>query len=141
MAVIALVSRLLQEHGLRYDSMAEDADLDDIEKVYLRSGGAFKVVENSKGEIVGTFALYPMQDSACQLRKMYLSPILRGQGLGLRMLRCAVDDARGLGFKKIVLETANVLKKAIRLYTRFGFKPMDGAPHSKRCDQAYFLDL
>jgi putative acetyltransferase len=53
----------------------------------------------------------------------------------------ALARAKQLGFAKITLETASVLKEAIRLYTSYGFKPCQPDHLSCRCDQAYMLDL
>ena len=50
------------------------------------------------------------------------------------------ETARVLGYKKIYLETAGVLKEAVRLYEKFGFEPT-AEKHTPRCDQAYFLNL
>lgn len=61
--------------------------------------------------------------------------------LGRRVLERAVVHARRPGFQSMVLETISVLKDAIRLYTRFGFMPMQTEHVSARVDQAYILKL
>ncbi len=72
---------------------------------------------------------------------MYLVPQVRGIGLGMHMLEHAIDFARQRGYKKMLIETVSVLKKAIRLYTRAGFEPVKQEAVSPRCDQVYSLDL
>ncbi len=57
------------------------------------------------------------------------------------MLEDALAKAKQLGFARITLETASVLKEAIRLYESYGFKPFQPNHLSCRCDQAYMLDL
>jgi len=57
------------------------------------------------------------------------------------LLEDALAKARQLGFARITLETASVLKEAIRLYESYGFKPYTPDHLSRRCDQAYVLDL
>ena len=57
------------------------------------------------------------------------------------MLNDALDKARELGFSKILLETASVLKEAIQLYKSYGFKEYEPEHLSCRCDQAYMLEL
>jgi len=60
--------------------------------------------------------------------------------LGLKGLKIEAR-AKEIGFRRIVLETASVLKEATALYRRYGFQPYQ-APHlSQRCDGAYVLDL
>ena len=94
-----LIFTVLLEHGLEPDPETTDADLKDIEANYLRRGGVFDVVENA-GALVGTVGLYPLDSATCELRKMYLSPAERGQGLGKYILQRVVARARELGFKR-----------------------------------------
>lgn len=137
----ALVFGALAEHGLRPDPATTDADLKDIEAGYLARGGLFEVVEDEGGKMLGTCGLYPLGDETCELRKMYLLPEARGAGLGKRLLERALEHARRRGFKTVTLETASVLEDAIRLYTRFGFVPVEAAHLAARSDQAYALKL
>jgi putative acetyltransferase len=139
--IFALVSAALEEHGLRPEPDGKDIDLKDIEGNYIRQGGVFEVIEDRLGNLLGTVGLFPMNEETCELRKMYLVPTARGLGLGRHMLERMIAHAREAGFKCITLETASVLKTAIRLYTRAGFVPIKIAHLSARSDQAYVLDL
>lgn len=136
-----LVFSVLREHGLPPQPESTDADLEDIEASYLRRGGLFEVVEDEGGRLLGTIGIYPLQDGACELRKMYFEPELRGRGMGRYLLERTLCNARQLGFRQIRLETVSVLGKAVRLYIRFGFKPFDSGHKSARSDQSYFLNL
>ncbi len=139
--IAALVFGVLAEYGLRPDPAGTDADLEDIEGGYAARGGLFEVVEDGGGKLVGTCGLYPLDAATCELRKMYLLPEARGAGLGKLLLERAVGHARLRGFKTIVLETASVLEDAVRLYTRYGFRPVESEHLAARCDQAYALRL
>ena len=101
----------------------------------------FEVIEDRQGHLLGTYGLYPLDEETCELRKMYFVPQIRGKGLGRRILERAVDHARRLNFKAIVLETNSALKEAIHLYTRFGFVPTRMEHVSARVDQAFILRL
>jgi len=140
-AVEALVHAVLREYGLTPEPGETDADLKDIEAHYTKSGGAFWVVVDAAGSIVGSCGIHRDSAESCELRKMYLRRDARGHGLGRRLLEISLVRARALGFKRVTLGTASVLKDAIRLYERAGFKPIarDGFP--RRCDQAYALEL
>jgi putative acetyltransferase len=138
--VRALVFEVLEEYGLKPDPDGIDADLRDIEARYVAPGGMFDVAED-EGRIVGSVGLCRKADGVCELRKMYLARSARGQGLGKGLLEHALDRARALGFRRVELETAGVLVEAIRLYTRRGFRPVEPAHLSARCDRAFALDL
>ncbi len=139
--IVALVSLVLSEYGLQFDPVSSDADLNDIEKSYLERGGAFELIEDGEGNLIGTVGLYALDKENCKLRKLYFVQRARGLGLGRHALEHIVRRARELGFKKISLETTNVLKEAIRLYTRFGFQPVEQEILSPRCDQVWVLNL
>ncbi len=139
--VALLVSGVLSEFHLPFDLESKDSDLNDLEENYLRSGGVFELLEDRSGKLLGTYGLFRLDNETCELRKMYFVPEIRGLGLGRLALERAVDHARRLGYRKIVLETISVLQDAIRLYARFGFVPIEGAEISARVDQAYMLKL
>ena len=136
-----MVFAVLREFGLAPDPGAIDADLADIDGLYLRRGGAFDVLIDAAGEIVGTVGLFPLGGGRCELRKMYLAAGCRGQGLGKRLLEHALGRARELGFQRVELETADTLSAAGRLYESFGFRVFVPDHMSARCDRAYYLDL
>ena len=139
--VIALVSTVLAEFQLPFDPDSKDADLKDIEGSYLQAGGIFELIEDNEGKLLGTYGLFPLSNNTCELRKMYFLPEIRGLGLGKRVLERAVEHTLRLGFKAIVLETISVLKRAIHLYTRFGFVPTGMDHPNARVDQKYILEL
>lgn len=145
-AALALVTRVLGEYGLRTDADGTDADLADFERHFFSRGGDFVVLLDDSGALAGTCGLYPLDTPAgeprtVELRKMYLAPALRGRGQGRRLLEWALARARELGFRRMTLETAGVLKEAIALYERHGFTRDGGGTHSCRCDLAYSRDL
>jgi putative acetyltransferase len=138
--VQTLVFGVLREYGLAPDLEGTDRDIADIEAHYINRGGVFELIEDARGNLLGTCGLYPMTAETVELRKMYFAKALRGRGMGRKTLARMIEKAREMGFKKIYLETASVLREAVRLYEKFGFLPSD-EKHTPRCDAAYFLDL
>lgn len=139
--VTKLVFDVLAEFGLQGDPETTDADLKDVEANYLRRGGAFEVIEDNNGKLLGSFGLYPLDQKTCELRKMYFLPSLRGSGMGRYALEWSLARARELGFGKMVLATSSKLIAANRLYQQFGFKPAISDQLASRADQFYELDL
>jgi putative acetyltransferase len=139
--ITELVFSVLKEYNLRPDPAVTDADIKDIEQSYFKGGGTFYVLEEKDGSIIGAYGLYPINNQMCELRKMYLHSSYRGKGLGRLLLEDALSKARQIGFKKMTLETASVLKEAISLYKSYGFIEYRPEHLSSRCDQAYILEL
>jgi putative acetyltransferase len=136
-----LVFGVLREFGLEPDSSTTDADLDDIEGGYIQRGGMFEVIEQDGRLLVGSVGIYPLDAQNCELRKMYLAASMRSRGLGKLLLERALNFAREMGFRSVILETASVLKDAIALYERYGFRPVESAHLASRADQAFILYL
>jgi putative acetyltransferase len=145
-AVRALVDEVLHEFGFVLESHTTDADLRDVEASYAARGGAFDVIVDAGGAIVGCAGLYPVDPEPdgsrrAELRKMYLRPAARGHGLGHALLERVLAHARSAGFRVIVLETASKLTDAIALYQRNGFVEYDAGHQASRCDRTFRLEL
>ncbi len=140
-AIVKLVFGVLREFGLEPDPSATDADLQDIEATYLQRGGLFEVIEDPDGNLVGSVGIFPIDENICELRKMYFAPDIRGLGLGSYVLQRAVNQAKELGFNRMMLETSSKLAAANRLYVRFGFQPFTADHLAERADRSYSLDL
>jgi putative acetyltransferase len=137
--VKALIFGILEEYELSSDPESTDRDLDNIEENYTNNKGVFDVVINPEGDIIASTGIYRINDKTCELRKMYLLKEYRGMGIGKFLLDHSIDEARHLGYNKIILETASVLKEAISLYEKYGFRKYKPEHLSSRCDQTYYL--
>lgn len=136
----AVVEQVLREYDLPWDLDGVDGELFEIEKCYWQRGGEFWVIE-SAGKIVGTAAYCPYRgEGAVEIRKMYLLPEVRGQGLGKYLLKELEGAIAAKGFKQIWLETVSVLKEAVQLYESQGYQPSTGI-ETFRCDLIYVKNL
>jgi putative acetyltransferase len=69
-------------------------------------------------EIVACGALRRLDDACAELKRMYVRPRFRGQGLGRAMLLALESHARSLGIERLVLETGVDQPEALALYER-----------------------
>ena len=86
------------------------------------------------GGVVGSVGVHPVDATTFELRKMYLERGCRGRGLGRAMLERGLTEAKVRGARRVVLETARVLREAVALYERRGFRTVPGCPNVCRCD-------
>lgn len=140
-AVQEVVGTVLREYGMELDIADKDRDLAGIPASYTVGGGAFRVLVDGAGRVVGCGGLFPLGGPRAEIRKMYLLPEARGQGLGRALLRQLVDTARGTGLHRLTLETKSVLKEAIALYQAFGFTEIAHPQTTSRCDRTFALVL
>lgn len=78
------------------------------------------------GRLVGMVSLLftistAVGSRAAWLEDMIVHPSQRGRGVGRRLLRHAVGDARALGCRRITLLTDSTNSSAMRFYERAGF--------------------
>ncbi|MBW4517046.1 MAG: GNAT family N-acetyltransferase [Timaviella obliquedivisa GSE-PSE-MK23-08B] len=135
------IQSILVEYGLSNEPVGADQDVLTVEDSYWTKGGEFWVIE-TQGRLVGTAGYYPVArgENAVEIRKMYLSPEVRGQGLGRYLLQ-ALEAAIALqGYTQIWIQTASVLKEAVQLYERNGYEPSTGID-TDRCDRIYVKSL
>ena len=136
-----LIFSVLREYGLKPDPEGTDADLKDLQSSYTNHQGVFRIVADSGGRIFGCGGLLPLGNGDVELRKMYMLPEVRGQGIGKQLLEDLIGISRTQGHKRIVLDTASVLKEAIGLYRKRGFQPYDNPHRVWRCDHSFFLHI
>jgi putative acetyltransferase len=136
-AAAAIIRDALAEYGLSWEPTGADRDVLEVEESYNAVGGEFWVIEQ-QGQLVGTSAYYPVErgEKAVEIRKMYLSPAARGKGLGKYLLQELENAIANRGFHEIWIETASVLKEAVKLYESSGYQPATGV-ETKRCDRVY----
>ena len=136
------IKNALAEYGLGWEPDGADRDVLEVEDYYLTRGGEFWVIE-TEGEIIGTGAYYPYPhrgEKAVEIRKMYLSPIARGQGLGKYLLGELERSIIACGYQEIWIETASVLTAAVKLYEANGYQSATGV-ETLRCDRVYVKTL
>jgi GNAT superfamily N-acetyltransferase len=82
--------------------------------------GAFLVAARA-GQPVGCGAVRRIDAGIGEIKRMYVSPEARGQGVGRAVLSALEQQARALGLGRLVLETGIRQAEAIALYERTGF--------------------
>lgn len=132
-----IIGSVLAEYHLKWEPEGADKDVLEVEKFYQNIGGEFWVIEKQR-KIVGTAAYYPIErgNKAVEIRKMYLLPEIRGQGLGKFLLKELEKRIIECQFQEIWIETATVLQEAIKLYESNGYQLTTGV-ETQRCDRVY----
>lgn len=111
----AELSELYPEPGANHFHL----DAEDI----ARGRGTFLVMYRN-GDPVGCGALRLIDATTAELKRMYVSPPARGQGLGRQLVNALEAEARALGVRRLVLETGIRQAAALALYRATGFEPI-----------------
>ncbi|MEU2913479.1 GNAT family N-acetyltransferase [Streptomyces massasporeus] len=96
---------------------------------HINPGIRFLLAE-ADGRPVGCCAVqpFPSPDTAAELKRMYITPEVRGRGIAARLLAEAERTATALGHPEMRLETAVHQPEAIALYTRAGYTLIPNYP-------------
>jgi GNAT superfamily N-acetyltransferase len=120
------VNRLLSPPHLRdaFEAYIERALVEEMDRIpdYYRErdGGFWVAVKGDK--VVGTFGLERASDDAMELRRMYVDPSARRQGIARLMLQFAENECRRRRVKRLELSTAEIQYAAIALYKNAGYR-------------------
>jgi len=114
------------EKGLGISLCFQDfeAEIASLPGAYAPPGGALILARSAGGNLVGTVALraFDATRGICEMKRLYVAPAGRGQGLGRRLAERAIDEARRLGYRAIRLDTLPVMREAQALYAALGFR-------------------
>jgi putative acetyltransferase len=91
---------------------------------HLASGLGTFVIARADGRAVGCGALRRLDEASAEVKRMYVEPALRGQGIAKEILHHLEATARVMGIRRLVLETGIYQAEAIGLYRRVGFIPL-----------------
>jgi putative acetyltransferase len=140
-AAAAVVRQVLHEHGLAFDPHGLDADILAPGARYNAGGGAFFVAVDGTDRVVGTAGLLRTGPTSGEVRKMFLLPEARGQGVGRALLDAVLGAARARGLERLTLTTRSRYGRAIRLYERAGFRPAGPAAGPRAGDPGIAYEL
>lgn len=87
------------------------------------------VVAYRDGEPAGCGGLRTIDDSHGEIKRMFVTPTHRGTGVSTAVLSRLEDEARSLGWVRLVLETGDAQPEAIRFYEREGYTRIPNFGH------------
>lgn len=131
-----LIKKILEDFGLDIPGTAYfDPQLENLYEFYKQIENGNYWVAEKNGEVVGGIGIAPFHEheKICELQKLYVSPNVRGIGIGQRLVETALQFAAE-HYDQCYLETHHKLVAAAKLYEKVGFTlleaPLPGSEHS-----------
>lgn len=111
---------------VKRDKYKQYNQLDEIKEaivIYVdgKAAGAGAIREYQYGDI----------ENATELKRVFVREEFQGKGLGTRLVHELLDWAQELGYKKVILETGELLAESCHVYRKVGFTKIDNyGPYS-----------
>lgn len=108
----------------------------DVFDLLLLADPSRKQVESYLGEsnvygayidnnLLGVYVLYPVNDGTAEIKNIAVNEDYHNKGIGTQMLYHAMNQAKELGYKEIIIGTGDVGDLQLYLYQKVGFKKYD----------------
>jgi ribosomal protein S18 acetylase RimI-like enzyme len=125
-----------------------DLDFQDFERELKELPGAYAspsgylllAVEDHSGRSIGCVALRKIDAQTCEMKRLYVRPEGRGQGLGRILSLAVIDEAKKIGYHYLRLDTVPGMTQAIALYRSHGFRDIPPYRHNP-IPGAIFMEL
>ncbi len=130
---IAAARKLFQEYtdslGIDLTFQNYEQELEQIETIYQPPSGSLILIKY-KDSFVGCVGLKKLDKPNCEMKRLYLTPKIRGKGLGKILCEKIIEKTKQFGYKRIRLDTLPSMTAARALYRNLGFHPIKPYYHN-----------
>lgn len=140
---LATVRELFLEyaHSLNFslNFQSFDRDISELPGKYAPPDGRLYLAYWDK-QVAGCVALTKLGIGVCELKRLWVKPEFRGKGIGRALAQKLIDDAREIGYYRMMLDTIDTMVEAMTLYESLRFErtkayynnPLPGATHFQK---------
>jgi GNAT superfamily N-acetyltransferase len=115
-----------------------DEELAALPGKYSKEQGGLLYLAEHDGKAAGCVAFYRMDDTTCELKRLFVRPQFHGKGLGRQLMDRAMTDAKDFGYDTMILDTLKRLVSAGKLYGQLGFSEVEPYNINPHPDVAYY---
>lgn len=136
-AAIELFKEYAEGLGIDLSFQHFEAELNTLPSMYGPPTGELWLLQQDDSW-VGCCALRRLDTHTCELKRMYIKADFRGQKLGEHFMDTALQKAQEIGYSSMKLDSLARLTPALRLYQKYGFRPIAPYNYNPEPDVVYF---
>ena len=80
------------------------------------------IVVYKDNRAIGGCAIRRYNDENVELKRVFIHTEYQGQGIGSKLVSLLIEWAMELGYKRMILETGEILVESCAVYSKLGFK-------------------
>ena len=142
---VAHAKALFQEYA---ETRKNDPALDDFHEEIDNLPGKYAapdgnlILAYSDGKAAGCVAVHKLADGVCEMKRLYVSPRLRGRGIGRYLVEAILKQAAMIGYSRLRLDSIPSMRKAQALYESIGFHEISAyRPNPNEGTKYYEIEL
>ena len=139
-ALVDEARRLFEEYAadIRVDLCFQNfaGELASLPGKYASPEGALLLAQDAD-QFAGCVALRKLEDHVCEMKRLYVRPPFRRQGVGRELAVYVIDLGHQLDYRVMRLDTLAWMKPAITLYEQLGFRRIEPYCFNPQSDAVY----
>lgn len=120
--VVAIFREYVASPSVSLDFQDYEAEFAGLPGKYAAPDGRL-LLAWKEGAVVGCAALRRVDAESCEMKRVYVRPTARGEGLGRRLVDSILGEARAAGYSRICLDVLPEFTVAQGIYESLGFRP------------------
>ncbi|OEU65080.1 MAG: hypothetical protein BBJ57_06040 [Desulfobacterales bacterium PC51MH44] len=132
---------LFQDYAasLDFDLCFQDfnEELRNLPGAYARPQGCLLLAQEND-TVIGCVAMRPLEETVCEMKRMYVIPRFRGRGVGRLLANAVIAEAKQYGYQRMCLDTVSSMATAKALYKSLGFRQIPPYCHNPIPGAIYF---
>jgi len=122
--VLSIFREYIAAAPVNLDYQQNEQEFGHLADKYALPDGVVLLIKK-QDEVVGRGAFRRVDETVCEMKRVYVRPSERGHQLGEKLVTQLMQQAKSNGYQRMCLDVLADFDTARRLYIQLGFEPCD----------------